>query len=200
MTRVILGLTGSIGMGKSTTAKMFADMDVLVWDADATVHSLYGPGGAAGKALRPLVPNAVLPDGSVDREALKAAISEGPSVLSEIEARVHPLVAADRNEFLSEQKHVPIVLLDIPLLFETKGTGLVDKIVVASTNSEEQRRRVLARPGMDKATFVRLLARQVPDEEKRAQADYIVRTDDLETARRDVRHILEEIRTEQKNA
>jgi len=200
VTRVILGLTGSIGMGKSTTAKMFADMGVPVWDADATVHRLYEPGGTAGKVLQPLIPEAVLPDGSVDRASLKTVISERPSILSEIEARVHPLVAADRNAFLSEQKHAPIVLLDIPLLFETNGTGLVDKIVVASTSSEEQRRRVLARPSMDEATFERLLARQVPDEEKRAQANYIVRTDDLETARRDVRHILEEIRIEQTNA
>ena len=187
-------------MGKSTTAAMFSDLGIPVWDADAAVHRIYGANGPGGPALSGLLPDAVRPDGSVSREALKAAISENPDVLNELEQRIHPLVAQDRAEFLSEHATDEIVVLDIPLLFETNGAALVDKVAVVSTSTDEQRRRVLARPGMDDATFQRLLARQTPDAEKRARADYIICTDDLATAQRDVEDLVRTIRTEAHHA
>lgn len=200
MTHTILGLTGSIGMGKTTTARMFAEHGVPVWDADAAVHRIYGAGGPGGPALADLVPAAVDEHGSVSRDVLRAALAENPELLSQIEQRIHPLVAADRARFLGVHQSDDIVLLDIPLLFETNGRHLVDRVAVVSTSAEEQRRRVLARPGMDMETFERLLARQMPDAQKRARADFIIRTDDLATARSDVEHVLNEIRAGKKNA
>lgn len=197
---MILGLTGSIGMGKSTTAQLFAEHGIPVWDADAAVHRIYAAGGEGGAVLSDIVPDAIAPDGAVNRDALRHAISERPELLDEIERRIHPLVARDRAAFLEVNRDADIVLLDIPLLFETKGTELVDRIVVVSTSADEQRRRVLARPGMDAATFDRLLARQMPDAEKRARADYIIRTDDLATARADVEDLLNRLRAENNHA
>ena len=193
MTRRILGLTGSIGMGKSTTAAMFADLGIPVWDADAAVHRLYEPGAPGAEAIAQLVPEAVSENG-VDRAALKAAISRNPDLLPRVEAVIHPLVAADREAFLTAHERADLVILDIPLLFETGARGLVDRIVVVSTDPAEQRRRVLARPGMDEATLERLLARQVPDAHKRAQADHVIRTDDLETTRRAVEELVTALR------
>ncbi len=187
-------------MGKSTTAEMFADLGIPTWDADAAVHRIYGAGGAGGPALSDLVPSAIQDDGGVSREELRIAIAETPELLPEIEARIHPLVAEDRGQFLKTNAEADIVLLDIPLLFETGGAGLVDCIAVVSTNAEEQRRRVLARPGMDSETFERLLSRQTPDAEKRAGADFVIRTDDLATARQDVEDLLASIRAENKHA
>jgi len=194
VTRTILGLTGSIGMGKTTTARMFAELGVPVWDADAAVHRIYGPGGGGARVLSNIAPEAIDEDGGVSRAVLRTAIADNPDLLNRIEARIHPLVAEDRAAFLGEHESDDIVVLDIPLLFETGGTGLVDKIAVVSTSADEQRRRVLERPGMDAETFERFLARQVPDAEKRARADFIIRTDDLATARSDVEHLLKEIR------
>jgi dephospho-CoA kinase len=191
---LVLGLTGSIGMGKSTTGRMFEEAGVPVWDADEAVHRIYGPGGPGADALRPIVSKAVAPDGSVDRRELRRAIAEDQTLLGRIETAIHPLVAADRQAFLTRNAAGDIVVLDIPLLFETGGERFVDRVVVASTDAEEQRRRVLARPGMDEESFARLLARQVPDAEKRARADHVIRTDDLETARRSVEQLLKELR------
>ncbi|KPQ18294.1 MAG: dephospho-CoA kinase CoaE [Rhodobacteraceae bacterium HLUCCO18] len=181
-------------MGKTTTARMFAELGVPVWDADAAVHRIYAAGGDGARALSDIAPDAIEEDGGVSRAALRTAIADNPDLLYRIEARIHPLVAEDRAAFLAEHEGEDIVVLDIPLLFETGGTGLVDKVAVVSTSAEEQRRRVLERPGMDAETFERLLARQVPDAEKRARADFIIRTDDLATARSDVEHLLREIR------
>jgi dephospho-CoA kinase len=200
VTRTIIGLTGSIGMGKSTTAAMFADLGIPVWDADAAVHRIYGPGGPGGPALSAITPQAVQSDGSVSREALRSAIADDPDLLKRIEERIHPLVAEDRAGFLDRHRDADIVLLDIPLLFETNGMGRVDRIAVVSTSAEEQRRRVLERPGMDDESFRRLLTRQMPDTEKRARADVIIRTDDLATARQDVEDFVNAIRAEQKHA
>jgi dephospho-CoA kinase len=177
---LVLGLTGSIGMGKTTTAALFAAEGIPVWDADAAVHRLYARGGAAVAPLAAAFPAAVS-QGAVSRAALKAVIAADPAALARIEAIVHPLVAADRAAFLAGQS-APVVLLDIPLLFETGADTMVDATVVVSAPAEEQRARVLARPGMTDADFERILARQMPDAEKRARADYVIDTTTPQTA------------------
>jgi dephospho-CoA kinase len=194
----VLGLTGSIGMGKTTTAVMFREAGVPVWNADEAVHRLYAPGGAAVQAIARLHPEAVVA-GAVDRDRLRAAIAARPALLPEIETQVHPLVASDRRAFLDQAaaEAADIVVLDAPLLFESGTHTVVDAVAVVTTSAEEQRRRVLSRPGMTEADFTRLLSRQMPDAEKRARADYIIETLDLETARRAVHAILQDIRTGQ---
>lgn len=191
-----LGLTGSIGMGKSTTAGLFREFGLPVWDADAAVHRLYAAGGAAVPAIAALVPHAVV-DGAVRRDRLRAAIATEPGLLDRIEAAVHPLVAADREAFLAAHPDAPIVVLDIPLLFETHGTGLVDEIVVVSAPAEVQRARVLDRPGMDAAGLARILARQTSDAEKRARASHVIDTSrGIDAARADVAALLARIAEE----
>ncbi|MEC7761118.1 MAG: dephospho-CoA kinase [Pseudomonadota bacterium] len=188
----IIGLTGSIGMGKSTTAKMFAEAGIPVWDADAAVHRLYGPGGAAVAPFQDLRPEVVI-DGCVSREALKAWMAEDPTALKQIEAIVHPLVAKDRQAFLSHTD-ADIVVLDVPLLFETGGDANMDAVVVVSAPEDVQRERVLARGTMDERTFEGIKAKQTPDAEKRARADYVIETLTLEDARRQVQSVIEDIR------
>jgi dephospho-CoA kinase len=183
MSRTIIGLTGSIGMGKSTTAQMFAELGIPVWDADAAVHRIYAADGAGGPALAQLIPNAVDAEGAVSRDMLKAAIAANPALLTKIEQRIHPLVAQDRAAFLDAHEVDDIVLLDIPLLFETNGTAMVDRVAVVSTTADESTPPRSCTTGMDDDTFERLLARQMPDAEKRARADFVIRTDDLATAR-----------------
>lgn len=186
-----LGLTGSIGMGKSTTARMFADLGCAVWDADAAVHRLYAPGGAAVAALGELRPEAIGPQG-VSRHALKRWIADDPAALARIEAVVHPLVADDRARFLNGT-NAPIAVLDIPLLFETGAERDLDAVAVVSVDAEMQRARVMSRPGMTDAQFEAILAKQMPDAEKRRRADYVIETTDLETARAAVAGIVREI-------
>lgn len=193
-----LGLTGSIGMGKSTTANLFREAGVPVWDADAAVTELYGPTGAAGPALAAVNPRFRAADGSVDRAALKQAIAADPQTLKQIEAVVHPLVAQNREAFVAEQARagVPLVVLDIPLLFETGAQAAMDAVLVVTAPPEVQRARVLARPGMTEALFDQLLAAQMPDADKRARADYLLETRDMDSARRMTQDIVDQLWTE----
>jgi len=172
---IVLGLTGSIGMGKSTTARMFAEAGVPVHDSDEAVHRLY-----AGKAA-PLIEAAfpgVIVDGVVDRARLAVQVLGRPEALGKLEAIVHPLVRADADAFLATHRAAgePLAVLDIPLLFETGGRDRVDKVVVVSAAPDIQRERVLARPGMTPEKFEAILARQMPDAEKRRLADFVIDT------------------------
>lgn len=189
----VLGLTGSIGMGKTTTAGFFSDAGVPVWDADAAVHALYARGGAAVGPVGELCPEAVK-GGAIEREALKRWIAREPAAMARLEAVVHPLVAAHRAAFLAEHADAPLVVLDIPLLFETGVEGTVDGIAVVTTDAAEQRRRVMERPGASAEMFEAILARQMPDAEKRARADFIIRTDTLEAARKSVNDLVARLR------
>lgn len=173
----IVALTGSIGMGKSTTSAMFKDLGVPIWDADAAVHRLYAPEGAAIPPIQALIPDAIGQDG-VDRDILTAKILEDPGLLKQIEAIVHPLVGKDRADFLAaaRQRGEPLVLVDVPLLFETGGDAYVDAVIVVSCPPDMQRARVLARPGMTMEKFRSILARQTPDEIKRAKSDFVIDT------------------------
>lgn len=187
----LVGLTGSIGMGKSTTAKMFAEAGIPVWDADAAVHRLYAAGGLAVEGIAKVCPAAII-DGSVDRGALKDWIAKDSSALKQIEAIVHPLVAADRQAFI-QTTDTPLVVLDIPLLFETGGHTRVDAVVVVSAPEEIQRARVLERGTMTEAQFEAIKAKQTPDAEKRAQADYVIETLSLDSAKAAVAAVLADI-------
>lgn len=192
----VLGLTGSIGMGKTTTAQLFREAGIPVWDADDAVHRLYARSGAAVPKIAALCPDAI-DAGAVSRERLKAAIAADPRLLARIEEVVHPLVAADRAAFLDQARAdgADIVLLDTPLLFETGADAIVDAVLVVTISAEEQRRRVLSRPGMTEDGFRHLLSRQLPDAEKRARADYIIETADMDSARRGVLAVLQAIRS-----
>jgi dephospho-CoA kinase len=189
--RAKIGLTGSIGMGKSTTAQMFAEAGCAVWDADAAVHRLYRRGGAAVAPIAAAFPEAVA-DGAISRPALREAIARDPDALARIEAIVHPLVAADRASFIA---HNPdkIGVFDIPLLFETGGDAEMDFTVTVSIPTDIQRRRVLARQSMSDEDLERILARQMPISEKCARADFVITTDTLDHARAQVHAILREI-------
>jgi dephospho-CoA kinase len=190
----VLGLTGSIGMGKSTTAQMFADAGLPVWDADSAVHRLYQPGQPAALAVGQLFPVAMDKDGSVNRATLRSLIRTDVTVLDRLNAAVHPLVADDRAAFLTANESAPIVLLDVPLLFESRINTACDAVVVVSAPPEVQRDRVLSRGAMTEAEFQTILARQMPDAEKRARADYIIPTTSLEAARQAVKDVLADIR------
>ncbi len=189
---ILVGLTGSIGMGKTTTAKMFADEGIPVWDADATVHRLYAKNGAAVAVVAAQFPQ-VIENGLVSREKLRDLIATDSTVLDQLQSLVHPLVAADRAAFIADQTS-DIILLDIPLLFETGAADLCDVIVVVTAPADTQRTRVMARGEMSEADFEMILSRQLPDAEKRKRADYIVETLSLETARAAVRDIVKQLR------
>ena len=192
MSAIRLGLTGSIGMGKSTTARLFREEGIPVWDADAAVHRLYAPGGAAVAPLALLCPDALV-EGGISRDRLKSWIARDPSALEKIESVVHPLVAADRASFLAEARG-DIVVLDIPLLFEKGTEEEMDATVLVTAPADLQRARVMARPGMTEAQFHSILSRQMPDAEKRGRATHIIETLSLESARACVRALIAHIR------
>lgn len=193
---LVIGLTGSIGMGKSTTAQMFADEGIPVYDADAAVHALYAKGGTAIEPIGELVPEAIV-DNAVDRDVLRQAVFQDETLLGKIEAAVHPLLQNSRRDFFSKNLKAPIVLLDIPLLFETGGDKSVHKIVVVTAPPEVQRERVLARDDMTEERFEAILAKQLPDAEKRERADFIIDTSDgLDAARMSVGVIVSMLRKE----
>ena len=186
---IVLGLTGSIGMGKSTVAAMFAEEGVPVFDADAEVHRLQGPDGALVADIEAHFPGTTGATG-VDRTALAERVLAAPEALRQLEALVHPAVARARESFLADNAGAPLVLLDIPLLFEKEGWRAVDKIAVVSAPEAVQRSRVLARPGMTADKFARILGQQMPDAEKRARADFVIDTGgSLEQTRDSVRRI-----------
>ncbi|HEX8623600.1 MAG TPA: dephospho-CoA kinase [Allosphingosinicella sp.] len=187
---ITVGLTGSIGMGKSTVAKMFADEGVPVFDADAAVHRLQGPEGALVEEIEAHFPGTTGP-GGVNRGALAERVLGEPEALRRLEALVHPAVAREREVFLAANAAAPLVVLDIPLLFEAGGSAQVDRIAVVSAPADVQRQRVLARLGMTPEKFERILARQLPDDQKRARADFVIPTGgSLDETRRAVRRIL----------
>ena len=171
----ILGLTGSIGMGKSAVAAMFRGLGVPLFDADAAVHELQGPGGACIEPIERAFPGTTGPAG-VDRQRLGAAVFGNPEALKLLESIVHPEVAEMRRTFLADNVDAPLIVFDIPLLFEKAGKHGLDAVLVVSASAGQQRERVLARPGMTEEKFERILALQVPDAEKRAQADYVIDT------------------------
>ena len=172
---LLVGLTGSIGMGKSTVATMLRDEGVPVFDADAEVHRLQAPGGAMLPLIEAAFPGTTGPDG-LNRAALGAQVFGNDEALRRLERIVHPAVAEAQAEFMARHRHDPLVVLDIPLLFEKGGSSAVDRIIVVSAPAAMQRERVLARPGMTAAKFDDILARQTPDAEKRARADYLLDT------------------------
>ena len=171
----ILGLTGSIGMGKSAVAAMFRGLGVPLFDADAAVHELQGPGGACLAPIERAFPGTTGPAG-VDRQKLGAAVFGNPEALKLLESIVHPEVAEMRRTFLADNVTAPLIVFDIPLLFEKTGQHGLDAVLVVSASAAQQRERVLARPGMNEEKFERILALQVPDAEKRARADYVIDT------------------------
>lgn len=189
---ILLGLTGSIGMGKSTTTAMFADLGAVVWNADDAVHRLYAPGGAAVGPVGEAFPG-VMVDGAVDRTRLAEALGKDDTAFRHLEAIVHPLVAQGRAADLEAARTagVKLAVLDIPLLFETGGDRAVDAVVVVTADPAIQAERVLARPGMTRERFDAILARQMPDAEKRARADFVIDTGrGLEAARAEVEAIV----------
>ena len=190
---IILGLTGSIGMGKSTTAKLFAEAGVPVYDADAAVHKLYE--GEAAPAIEAAFPGTTA-DGKVDRQKLSARVVHDPAAMKQLEQIVHPMLGASRQKFFhdAEQSGAQVAVVDVPLLYETGGEKRVDAVVVVTTSPENQRARIMARGTMTGEALDSILARQLPDAEKRRRADFVVDTSDgLDPVRMQIRDILQRV-------
>lgn len=190
---IILGLTGSIGMGKSTTAKLFAEAGVPVYDADATVHQLYE--GEAAPAIEAAFPGTTA-NGKVDRQKLSARVVHDPAAMKQLEQIVHPMLGASRQKFFEEAERAgaPVTVVDVPLLYETGGEKRVDAVVVVTTTPENQRARIMARGTMTSEALDSILARQLPDAEKRKRADFVVDTSHgLDPVRAQIRDILQQV-------
>ncbi|WP_340300077.1 dephospho-CoA kinase [Roseobacter sp. HKCCD5988] len=188
----LLGLTGSIGMGKSTTADMFREAGVPVWDADATVAKLYAKGGAAVAPLSALNMGLIQND-AVDRVALKNWVKIDPNALNRLESLIHPLVAADRAKFIDDHAEQSLIVCDIPLLYETGADQWLDAVLVVTTDAQTQKARVMARAGMDPELFDQILVRQMPSSEKTARADYVIETNSFEGARKAVHDLINDL-------
>ncbi|WP_347267577.1 dephospho-CoA kinase [Paracoccus sp. (in: a-proteobacteria)] len=195
----LLGLTGSVGMGKSTAAAMFRELGHPVWDADEAVHRLYAAGGAAVAPVAAAFPG-VLHDGGIDRARLRGALAGDPAAYARLEAIVHPLVAADRQAFIAARPKAPILVLDIPLLYETGAEAGMDGVAVVSAPAGLQRARVMARPGMTEENFRLILARQMPDADKRARADWVIPSQTMAGARAAIMDICARIMAENPDA
>ncbi len=192
---LIIGLTGSIGMGKSTVAQMFRDENIAVFDADAQVHRMQGPGGVLVPMIETAFPGTTGPEGT-DRQKLAVAVLGNPAKLAALEAIIHPAVAQERMNFIAAHTQDEMVVFDIPLLFEKGGAEAVDQIIVVSAPADIQRRRVLARPGMTAAKFEQILQLQMADAEKRRRADYVIDTSqNLDETRAALRDIINKLRT-----
>lgn len=191
----LLGLTGSIGMGKSTTAGMFRDEGIPVWDADAAVHRLYANDGAAVAPMAQNFPSSIV-EGAVSRDVLKRIIADDHGALSKIEAIVHPLVAQDRADFIAAH-HDPILLFDIPLLFETGADHWLSGVLVVTVSADIQKERVMARPGMTKDQFILIRDRQMPNDQKVAKADFIIETLTLTDTKAAVKTLIAQIKGQQ---
>lgn len=188
---ITVGLTGSIGMGKSTVTQMFADEGAAVWNADDAVHRLYAKGGAGVAVIAGRFPGAII-DGAVDRDILSRLVLDDAGALADLEAIIHPLVSADRARFLDNaaREGADIAVLDIPLLFEKGYEKFFDAVVVVSASAQTQKSRVMARPGMTEKKFRSILMKQTPDAEKRRRADYVIDTGvSLEATREEVRAV-----------
>ena len=191
---LVIGLTGSIGMGKSTVAQMFVDEGVPLFDADAAVHILQGPGGMLVDDIEALFPGTTS-DNGVDRQKLGAAVLDDTEALQKLEALIHPAVGKMRMEFMAEHHDAPMLLFDIPLLFEKTGAASVNKIVVVSASEEDQRNRVLARAGMSAEKFEKIKSLQMPDAEKRNRADIVINTStSLAETRKQVKNCVEKLK------
>ena len=188
----LLGLTGSIGMGKSTTADMFREAGVPVWDADATVAKLYAKDGAAVAPLSALNMGLIQND-AVDRVALKNWVKTDPNALNRLESLIHPLVAADRAKFIDDHAEQSLIVCDIPLLYETGADQWLDAVLVVTTDAQTQKARVMARAGMDPELFDQILVRQMPSSEKTTRADYVIETNSFEGARKAVHDLINDL-------
>ena len=189
-----IGLTGSIGMGKTATGKIFSELGLPLYDADAAVHKLYGAGQKGSEKIKEKFPNSINPDGSVNRESLSTEVLGDPEKIKSLENIIHPLVGEDRKVFFDENAKAKAVVLDIPLLFETGGEKFVDYIVVVDAPREIQEERVLSRPNMTKEKFEKIITQQTPNHEKKKKADFIVDTSiSIEDARNQVANIVKKI-------
>ena len=189
-----IGLTGSIGMGKTATGKIFSELGLPLYDADAAVHKLYGAGQKGSEKIKEKFPNSMNPDGSVNRKSLSTEVLGDPEKIKSLENIIHPLVGEDRKVFFDENAKAKAVVLDIPLLFETGGEKFVDYIVVVDAPREIQEERVLSRPNMTKEKFEKIITQQIPNHEKKKKADFIVDTSiSFEDARNQVANIVKKI-------
>ncbi len=194
---IIIGLTGSIGMGKTETAKIFSNLGIPVYDADASVHKIYQSGQIGALAIKKLFPEAIAVDGSVDREILGGIVVGNKTNIKKLEKIIHPLLKEDRSAFFEKNKNKKTVVLDIPLLLETKGESQVDYVVVVSTSKNIQKKRVLERPNMTEDKFKKILLSQMPNEIKCKKADFVIDTSiSIDDAKKQVLNILKEIESE----
>ena len=189
----LLGLTGSIGMGKSTTADMFREEGIPVWDADQAVHEIYAQDQDVISEIGNLVPTAIS-SGGVNRAALSEALKVDPSLIAQIESIVHPKVAQHRADFIEAHRAADLIVLDIPLIFEKDMSAEFDAVLVVTINEDEQRKRVMAREGMTATKFEMIRNMQTPDDIKRAKADYLIHTNSLSQTKADVQSLLKKIR------